>query len=201
MYQLGSKVLHTARLTLRPFRASDAPQAFANWMSDPAVTHYLTWEPHADPAFTRHLLAMWEEEAKLDDVYHWAIVSDETGEAVGDISVVSLDRRTECAQVGYCLSRKLWGHGIMTEALTAVIDYLFACVEVWRIEGTYVTRNAASGRVMEKCGMRAEGVSRQAWRLSTGECVDLSHRALLLADWQALRRGTARWVNAAWQAK
>ena len=201
MYQLGSKVLHTARLTLRPFRASDAPQAFANWMSDPAVTHYLTWEPHADPAFTRHLLAMWEEEAKLDDVYHWAIVSDETGEAVGDISVVSLDRRTECAQVGYCLSRKLWGHGIMTEALTAVIDYLFGAAALWRIEGTYVADNAASGRVMEKCGMRTEGTARQAWVLPSGERADLVHRAVLRSEWQRCRRGAARWVNLLWQAK
>ena len=64
MNQLGSKILETPRLLLRPFRASDAEQAFANWMSDSAVTRFLTWEPHSDLSFTRELLALWEEEAQ-----------------------------------------------------------------------------------------------------------------------------------------
>lgn len=197
----GSRVLETARLTLRPFCAADAQQAFDNWMSDPLVTQYLTWAPHGDIAFTRRLLAAWEEEAKLDDVFHWAIVLRGSGEVVGDISVVSLDRRAESAQVGYCLCRRLWGRGIMTEALSAVIGYLFAAVGVWRIEGTYVADNAASGRVMEKCGMQREGVARQAWVLPSGERADLVHRAVLRGEWQRSRRGAARWVNLLWQAK
>ena len=123
MNQLGSKILETPRLLLRPFRASDAEQAFANWMSDSAVTRFLTWEPHSDLSFTRELLALWEEEAQSPETYHWAIVWKENGEAAGDISVVAADMRSESAAVGYCLSRALWGKGVMTEALSRVVEY------------------------------------------------------------------------------
>ena len=46
MKHLGSKVLTTERLVLRPFRADDAEAMFNNWASDPEVTKYLTWTPH-----------------------------------------------------------------------------------------------------------------------------------------------------------
>ena len=95
MKQLGSKPLQTARLDLRPFRATDFQQAFDNWMSDPSVTKYLTWTPHAAPAFTRALLAQWEEQSASPEVYHWALVWRETGEVVGDLSVVAGDMRSE----------------------------------------------------------------------------------------------------------
>lgn len=81
MKELGSKVLKTERLTLRLFRADDAEVCYQNWMTDPAVTKYLTWTPHEDIAFTRALLAAWEEEAKKPDVFHWAIVKE--GEVIG----------------------------------------------------------------------------------------------------------------------
>lgn len=185
MNQLGSKILETPRLLLRPFRASDAEQAFANWMSDSAVTRFLTWEPHSDLSFTRELLALWEEEAQSPETYHWAIVWKENGEAAGDISVVAADMRSESAAVGYCLSRALWGKGVMTEALSRVVEYLFGEVGFYRIEAKHAAENAASGRVMEKCGFQKEGVLRAAYRLlGTGERVDLAVRAVLRPEWE-----------------
>ena len=150
MNQLGSKILETPRLLLRPFRASDAEQAFANWMSDPAVTRFLTWEPHSDLSFTRELLALWEEEAQSPET----IVRKESGEVAGDISVVAADMRSESAAVGYCLSRALWGKGVMTEALSRVVEYLFGEVGFYRIEAKHAVENAASGRVMGSCAPR-----------------------------------------------
>lgn len=188
MNQLGSKILETPRLTLRPFHASDAEQAFENWMGDPAVTHYLTWEPHQDAAFTRGLLAAWEEEAKSPETYHWAIVWKESGEAVGDISVVAADMRSESASVGYCLSRRLWGRGVMTEALSRVVGFLFGEVGFYRIEAKHAAENAASGRVMEKCGFQKEGVLRASYRLlPTGDRTDIAVRAILRPEWEARR--------------
>lgn len=201
MKQLGSKVLETARLILRPFRAADARQAFTNWMSDPAVTRYLTWTPHTDISFTQKLLAQWEQESVFSDVYHWAIVFRGTGEVIGDICVVSSDKRSERAELGYCLSRAFWGRGIMTEALLAVISYLIGEVGFSRVEAKHATANAASGRVMDKCGMKEEGVLHRYYCLpSTGECVDVSVHAILRGDWQTHRFGAARWINVTWQA-
>ena len=188
MEHLGSKILETRRLVLRPFRAADAQQAFANWMSDPIVTRFLTWAPHPDLSFTRELLALWEAEARSPETYHWAIVWKESGEAVGDISVVAADTRAESAAVGYCLSRALWSRGVMTEALARVAGYLFEEVGFYRIEARHAAENAASGRVMEKCGFQKEGVLRAAHRLlNTGERVDLVVRAILRPEWEMRR--------------
>lgn len=185
MDRTDSKIFGTRRLVLRPFRASDAEQAFVNWMSDPAVTHFLTWTPHEDVSFTQKLLAAWEAEAKSPDVYHWAIVWRETCAVIGDLSVVSADRRSGRAEVGYCLSRAFWGRGVMTEALSAAIAYLFCEAGFLRIEAKHAAANPASGRVMEKCGMRTEGTLRKYFRLlSTGELTDIVVRSVLREEWE-----------------
>ena len=62
--------------------------------------------------------------------------------------------------MGYCMSRAFWGRGIMPEALRAVMDYLFDTVGVSRIAACHDVNNPKSGRVMEKAGMKKEGVLR-----------------------------------------
>lgn len=179
MKHSGSKIIQTRRLVLRPFCVSDAEQMFANWAGDPQVTKFLTWTPHACAEETRALLAVWEEEAEAPDCYHWAITLG--GEAIEDISLVEVTG--ENGIVGYCLSRKYWGKGIMTEAFSAVLAYLFGEVGFHRIEAAHSAENPASGRVMEKCGLRYEGTKRKSFRLlSTGEWTDIVFRAILEED-------------------
>ncbi len=52
----GTQVLRTERLTLRPFRLSDAEAMFRTWANDERVTRFLTWQPHGTPEVTRTLL-------------------------------------------------------------------------------------------------------------------------------------------------
>lgn len=182
MKHLGSKVLTTERLVLRPFRADDAEAMFNNWASDPEVTKYLTWTPHKSAEETRALLTLWEEESKKEDCYHWAITLG--GELIGDIALVGV--RGENAVAGYCLCRRFWGKGIMTEALDEVLRFCFEEVGFHRIEICHAAQNPASGRVMEKCGLKYEGTKRKSFRLlSTGEWADLVVRAILEEDYFA----------------
>ena len=44
----GTVTLETERLQLRCFTEEDAESMYRNWASDPEVTKYLTWPPHAD---------------------------------------------------------------------------------------------------------------------------------------------------------
>lgn len=184
MNHKGSKILKTERLVLRPFRAGDAEEMYKNWASDPVVTKYLTWVPHKSVEETRALLSLWEEEAKRPDTYHWAITLG--GEVIGDIALVSVSEENERAVTGYCLSKKYWGKGIMTEAYGEVLRYLFEEIGFHRIEATHSLENPASGRVMEKCGLLYEGTFRGQHRLlSTGEWTDIVHRAILREDYFA----------------
>lgn len=184
MQHKGSIVLTTKRLVLRPFRVSDAEEMFGNWAHDPEVTKFLTWTPHENVEVTRRLLALWEEESKRANVYHWAITMN--GELIGDVALVSVSEENESAVTGYCLARRHWGRGIMTEAYGEVLRYLFEEVGFYRIASCHAAENPASGRVMEKCGMSYEGTFRKEFRLlSTGERVDIVHRAILREDYFA----------------
>ena len=70
----------------------------------------------------------------------------------------------------------------MTEALEAVIQFLFAEVGMNRIEANHDILNPHSGCVMRKCGMKYEGTSRSAGRNNQGIC-DVAKYAILKTDW------------------
>ena len=88
----------------------------------------------------------------------WAIVHRRGGRVIGSIGVMWLSEEHRSAEIGYSLNRDYWNQGCMTQALSAVLRSLFDSLGLHRIEGQCDTRNPASGRVMEKCGMVREGV-------------------------------------------
>lgn len=182
MEQKGSRVLKTERLVLRPFRASDAEAMFCGWASDPEVTKYLTWTPHESVEATRRYLETVEALSGQPNVYHWAI--ELGGEVIGDIELGTVDDWEGKGSLGYCMAKKHWGKGIMTEALKEVLRYAFEEVGMHRIEGSHVSANIGSKRVMEKCGLYYEGTRRDGFRLySNGEWVDIDVRGILREDY------------------
>lgn len=184
MEHKGTKVLETERLILRPWRETDAEAAFKNWMNDPEVTKYLTWRPHGDVEVTRELMRLWAESCKSPGIYHWAVVLKEGGELIGDLSVVHVDEYQESGVVGYCMGKQWWGRGLMTEALREVLRYCFEEVGFYRISGSHAAENTGSSRVMEKCGLRPEGVRRKEFRLLlSGERVDIVDRGILREEY------------------
>ena len=182
----GTKVLETERLLLRPFRTEDAEAMFRNWASDPEVTRFLTWQPHASPELTRSLTAQWAEAAGDRRVYQWAIVSKAQGEPIGSLSVVRIDEGTESMELGYCIGKRWWGQGLMTEAVRTVVAYLFAEVGALRVCARHDVENPASGAVMRKAGMTKEGVLRQGGRNNRG-IVDMAVYSILGDEWAAGR--------------
>lgn len=172
----GAQVLTTARLTLRPFTSSDAPAMFANWASDPEVTKFLTWPTHTGVEVSQWVCSDWISHYTEPDYYQWAIVFD--GQPIGSMAVVNHDDRVGKAEVGYCIGRSWWHMGIVSEALKAVMDFLFDEVGYNRIEARHDPRNPRSGSVMRKCGMQYEGTLRQSDRNNQGIC-DAAWYALL----------------------
>ena len=170
MTDLGTKTLHTPRLLLRPFTPDDAPAMYRNWASDPEVTKFLTWPPHESPQASRTLLEGWVSQYPDPTYYNWAIVWKETGEPIGNISVVERKEKTESCHIGYCLGRSFWRRGVMTEAFSEVIRFLFEEVGCLRVDARHDTRNPHSGDVMKKCGLTYEGTLRQYDKNSQGIC-------------------------------
>ena len=122
MNPIGTKTIQTERLLLRPFQLEDATSIFKNWSSDAEVTHYLTWPPHESVLTTKESIKRWVDGYQNPLQFKWAIVFN--NEVVGSIDVVHLEEKLDAVEIGYALSRKCWGKGIMTEALIAVIYYL-----------------------------------------------------------------------------
>lgn len=174
----GTKIIETERLILRPFRSEDAPFVFKNWASDREVPKYLTWNVHRSLADSENVVNMWAAQYNDTSTYNWVIVLKELGEPIGSIGVARIYENIDGAEIGYCIGRKWWNSGIMTEAFSAVIPYLFE-VGFNRIDAAHAVKNPASGRVMQKCGLTFEGTFRQFFRSTAGELLDISYYSIL----------------------
>ena len=181
MEHKGTQRIETERLVLRRFVSDDAPAMYKNWASDPEVTKFLTWPPHGSVDVTRKLIDMWISGYSRPDSYSWAIVLKEINEPIGSIAVVKLDEATSMVQIGYCIGRKWWHKGIMTEALDAVIDFAFDEIGADRVEAVHDPDNPNSGKVMLKCGMKYEGTLRRSSVNNQG-IVDTVYYSILRSD-------------------
>ena len=180
----GTQTIETDRLILRPFTMADAEPMYRNWANDDEVTKFLTWPTHESVEITKMVLADWTASYAKPDFYNWAIVLKDNGpEPIGSISVVAQNSKTECAEIGYCMSRVHWGRGIMPEALTALVDFLFDEVGFNRIQADHDPNNPKSGRVMQKSGMQFEGTMRQFGYSNQG-IIDVCRWAILRSDRQ-----------------
>ena len=177
----GTRTLETHRLILRRFRIEDAEDMFNNWASDPEVTKFLTWPTHQNIDVTRWVLNDWITRYEDGGYFNWAVEWKETGRVIGGIAAVRLEEAIGEAEIGYNLGRAFWGKGIMPEALRAVMDYLFDTAGVNRICAGHDVNNPKSGRVMEKAGLKKEGVRRGGGINNQGIC-DVACYALLRND-------------------
>ena len=182
----GTKTIETSRLILRRAVREDAEPMFRNWASDSEVTKFLTWPTHKNVEITQSLLEGWAAEYERSDYYHWMIVLKEIGEPIGSISVVRQNDRVEEAEIGYCIGRRWWHKGIVSEALAAVIEYLFTEVGMNRVAARHDPNNPHSGGVMRKCGMKYEGTNRACDRNNRGIC-DVAQYSILRSEWQKPR--------------
>lgn len=176
----GTVTIETSRLILRKARMSDAEPMFRNWANDPEVTKFLTWPTHGKIEVTETLLASWVDSYHRKDYYQWMIILKEIGEPIGSIMANTVGR-AESAHIGYCIGKAWWHQGIMSEALKAVMDFLFDEVGFHRIESLHDPNNPNSGKVMRKCGMKYEGTLRQADRNNQGIC-DACYYGLLASE-------------------
>jgi RimJ/RimL family protein N-acetyltransferase len=152
-------VIETERLTLRPLSRADL-DAWTRFMMDGDARAGLhTPEPATDPAQAEAALDRFVEIAEM-----YALIVRETGETAGFVGFVprTMDWGDEL-ELGWMLLPAHRGRGYATEAARAVMAWAFAD-GIHRLQATHMTRNPASGRVMQKLGMRHEGTLRAYFR-------------------------------------
>ena len=178
MEHLGTRKLETERLVLRRFVIDDAECMFRNWANDTEVTKYLTWESHKSIDWSKKILEPWIENYSKKDFYLWAIVLKEINEPIGSIAIVQQADNIKMVHVGYCIGKKWWNKGFVSEALNTLIQFFFEEVGVNRIESRHDPNNPNSGKVMLKCGMKYEGLRRQADYNNQGICDSVDYGIL-----------------------
>lgn len=164
MKYVGTKKIETERLILRRLNKDDALEAFNNWCSIEEVSKYVLWNKHENVLETLELFSMWEKDYEDLATFRWIVEIKDTHELIGTIDVVSKkDLVFGTCEIGYCYGVKFWGKGYATEALKAVIKYLFEECEVETIYARHLSNNPASGKVMKKAGMYYEGILRSRY--------------------------------------
>lgn len=168
MNHIGTLPIETERLTLRKFTEDDANAVYCNFAGDPEVTKYLRWSHHKDLSETKQTVAEWVKSYDDPAYYNWAIVLRETGEVIGSVGCAWMNEHVDMIHTYYCIGKSWWGGGIVTEAYKAVLKFFFEEVHANRIEAYHEPNNPASGKVMEKCGLRYEGTLRMGDYNNTG---------------------------------
>jgi [ribosomal protein S5]-alanine N-acetyltransferase len=148
----------TKRLVLRPPGMADALDIFQSYANDPKVTRYMDWKPHKSIKTVKIFLEIAINKRKADSEYSFVIEDRKTGELMGMISA----RINGCrSDIGYVLGRQYHGKGYATEAARALVSALWRVKSIYRIWATCDIANKASARVLEKAGMRLEGILRK----------------------------------------
>jgi [ribosomal protein S5]-alanine N-acetyltransferase len=141
------------RLVLRPPMLDDAGALFQRIARDPEVTKYLLWAPHPDVAATRRVIT--EKLNVGDEERTWAIALKHSGDLIG---LTSCRRPVpHSVEIGYCMGRRWWGKGYMSEVLDLLLTALQADRGVYRVWASCSVENERSARLLERAGFVLEG--------------------------------------------
>jgi [ribosomal protein S5]-alanine N-acetyltransferase len=160
---LALPTLDAPRLVLRPFAPADAAdvQRMAGRREVSDTTLNIP-HPYEDGVAERWI-ASHAEAAAAGERLTLAITLRETGELCGAITL-HLRQGHARAELGYWVGVEHWSRGYCTEAARAMLAHAFDTLGLHRVHSTHLTRNPASGRVMQKLGMRHEGTLREHFR-------------------------------------
>jgi RimJ/RimL family protein N-acetyltransferase len=193
--------LYTPRLILRPFTPADAPRV-EELVSDERVACTTARIPHPYPAGGAKA---WLEDAARGERENKQVSlaitlagtrspgreldPGDTGHLIGSISL-SL-RSGGNWEIGYWLGHAWWNKGFMTEAAHALVKYGFTRLGLSEIGASHWVQNPASGRVMQKLGMKLTHVSTEFFEVR-GQAMELMHYAITRDQWSR-RQIVHRW--------
>jgi RimJ/RimL family protein N-acetyltransferase len=176
-------VLLTDRLVLRPFNLNDAARVreLAGEFEVAATTANI---PHPyEEGMAEEWISSHADAFDNGRGVTFATVLRSQDALIGAIGLV-LNRTHNSAELGYWVGKPYWNQGYCTEAAREVLRYGFETLELNRIQARHMTKNRASGRVMEKIGMNHEGVLRQSLH-RFGSFEDAAMFSILQSEYRA----------------
>ena len=170
-FQIGGITLETERLLLRPFEVTDLDD-FYEYASVEGVGEMAGWRHHESIAKSQEILDNFIKEDKT-----FAIVLKENNKVIGSLGIEKYGMEHALTEfdgyqgreIGYVLSKSYWGKGLMPEAVSAVIRYLFDDLHFDFLLCGYYDFNKQSKRVQEKCGFKPYRKLKMDTRMGTAE--------------------------------
>lgn len=166
----ASTLVRGAGVMLRPLAMGD----YGPWAEIRALSreHLVPWEPAwardelTRSAFRRRL-RHYQREAREDLGYAFGIFDEASEALIGGLTLSNVRRGvTQSASLGYWLGRPHVGRGRMSAAVRAIIPHAFGTLRLHRIEAATMPSNAASMRVLERCGFQREGFARRYLKIN-----------------------------------
>ena len=149
--------IETEHLLLRKLELGDVYEYYERLMGDADVSRYMLFDPHQTIMESledmQQKLRRYEEEP----FYCWGVELKEEAGLMGMVQLLRFDEQADSCSFVYMLGCNYWNQGYGTEILKAVIRFAFEELEVQRILADHMTKNIASGKVMEKAGMKHIG--------------------------------------------
>ncbi|MDE3107659.1 MAG: GNAT family N-acetyltransferase, partial [Acidobacteriota bacterium] len=125
--------------------------------------------------------ALRERERQLGTGYGFGIFVDQR--FVGEITLSSIQRGPlQSTFIGYWIDEAVAGRGLMPESVITLLQYAFESLRLHRIEINIIPRNAASRRVVEKLGIRFEGIAERYLEID-GAWEDHARYAITAEEW------------------
>jgi RimJ/RimL family protein N-acetyltransferase len=173
--------LETPRLFLRPFCLADAKnvQRMAGMIEVTSRTATIPY-PYPDglaESWIQQHPANFSTGASLE----LAIILNETKELIGCMSLMGLSNKNKKAELGYWVGADFWNQGYCSEAALAAVRFAFEQLQLNKITSRHLAFNLASGKVMQKIGMKYEGTLRQEF-FKDGVFHDLVVYGLLISE-------------------
>lgn len=175
--------LETKRLILRRMTMDDA-EFYLKHFSDPTIVALSAYEAPKDIEAARQELREYCVDIfTLNAGIRWGITLKDAPELIGTCGFYKWIKHAYHAEIGYDLAPEFRRKGIMKEALTAMIDYLFGTVGLNRIQALMDPGNLASIKLVESLGFREEGVLREFTRFR-GKFLNDAVYSVLASEWK-----------------
>ena len=147
-------MFETERLILRRFTDDDA-SAIARLRGDAKFMRHI--KPVESSAQAKSWMRMVSRYWSSDNYGFWAVVAKENGATIGWSGTWTLHETRE-VEIGFAIAPEFWGRGLATEAAACALEFAFQNRRARRVVAVAMPENKGSRRVMEKLGMRLEGV-------------------------------------------
>ncbi len=147
---MGSVVLKSGRLTLRPFSWGDIKDIY-DLCSREETSRYSLWDPHKSYLDTvKYIFFVKWRSAGI----HWAVTESSTGKMLGSCSFVKIDEDTAEGELGYSIHPDHWGRGLGAETVRTLMYYGFKKLDLGKIYVRVMTENIRSVALAERVGMK-----------------------------------------------